>query len=219
MAAPLHVDSEEYPARDRFDRRQRRIARFEDYAAVDAALRPGRRGIDLPVGLSDSVVAAGHSNGALIAQVAAGARLALAAGAEPVRCWRHPAAVVALSPPPPMPDLIDASGWSDVDVPSLCVTGTADVMPGFVSDWREHCRSYEAAMRAPAYALIFRGMDHYFNGAFGRLADSVDPASVAALQEHCAAFVQGVLANRPPHPERWRERTSRRVTALARLCS
>ncbi|WP_232494654.1 alpha/beta hydrolase [Novosphingobium kaempferiae] len=162
VCAPMHLDSEEHGARVIDDPSKVRRTRVEDFALVSATLSQGIVGLP-PITRHAAV---GHSYGALIAQVAGGALLDPATGTDPLP-GPEPLCVVALSPPPPMPGVIDAAGWSRCTLPMLCVTGTADVMPGFVDDWRQHLVSCDAAPRG--VPMVFEGMDHYFDGAFGRL--------------------------------------------------
>jgi len=105
--------------------------------------------------------------------------------------------VIASSPPGPIPQLFSEDRWSDIAVPMLVVIGTADVLPGFIDDWRLHLRSFEMATRGPAYALVFDNQDHYFGGAFGRpkevltAASSRAPTSLFRLSE---VFAESVFA-------------------------
>lgn len=183
IAAPLHVDSELNPSRDQYDGNATMLARLEDYALLTDSEELRSALAERGVALHAGVIAAGHSYGALIAQAAAGARLQrldpppaqlLAARARIV-------GVVALSPPGTMDGYVEAQDYALVEKPMLVVTGTTDILPGFVDDWRGHLASYEAASVAPAYALIFTEQDHYFNGAFGRPKDDLAPSTVEAL--------------------------------------
>jgi alpha-beta hydrolase superfamily lysophospholipase len=179
VAAPLHVDSEDHPDRARYDTAAIRTTRIEDYAAVDAAF-----GTELPV------VAAGHSYGALIAQLAGGARLAKGL---PRLVARAPRAVIALSPPPMLPGVIGPEGWNRMHAPMLTITGDADVMPGFADRWEQHLHAYHAQNREHAHALVFKGMDHYFGGAFGRLKPDAPIAPVEILNRAVLSCVRTCL--------------------------
>lgn len=183
IAAPLHVDSELNPSRDQYDGSATMLARLEDYALLTDSLALRSALAERGVALREGVIAAGHSYGGLIAQAAAGARLQqldppptqLLAARDRI------VGVVALSPPGTMAGYVEAQDYSLIEKPMLVVTGTTDILPGFVDDWRGHLASYEAAGAEPAYALIFTQQDHYFNGAFGRPQDDLDPATVGAL--------------------------------------
>ncbi|MFC0204589.1 alpha/beta hydrolase family protein [Novosphingobium soli] len=195
VAAPLHLDSEEHPARLVDDPLRVRRTRLEDFALCARLLCEGGGGLP-PVRRH---VAAGHSYGALVAQVAGGARLASGEGG----CGPAPACVIALSPPPPIPGVIDAQGWSACRAPMLCITGTADVLPGFVDDWRLHLASYEAV--GQGFAAVFDGMDHYGNGAFGRLRPGHGDrdARIAALNAMVTAFARAWTAGGPVAARDW----------------
>ncbi len=108
--------------------------------------------------------AMGHSYGALIAQVAAGA---VAANAPPSPL-RPPQALVAWSPPGPMPGLIDARGWSSIGTAALTITGTADILPGFINQWELHRIAHDQTPPGARWLWVGQGIDHYFGGMFGR---------------------------------------------------
>lgn len=211
VAAPLHTDSEEYPDGKRYP--DSRATRFEDWRVVDAAMRGARlKGIRF----SGKVVAAGHSYGALIAEVAGGARLAQEGGLA--RDWRMPTAVVAISPPGVIPAFVSTQGFARIERPTLVVTGTTDVLPGFVDRWASHLDSYEAAPTGRGYALTFDGMNHYFNGAYGRptAAGSAAAPQVARLNTLVLNFIDAAVAGRAPSVAAWAAHSGDGVTAQAK---
>lgn len=224
VAAPLHVDSEEYARRDEFDPPAALAARLEDMALLaggdEFAAALEEKGLDPAPGF----IAAGHSYGALIAQVAAGAGLDGMAEvpAELVSLQPMATAVIALSPPGPLKGLVAPEDWASVRAPMLVVTGTTDVLPGFIDDWQLHLVAFDEAASAPAYALIYREQDHYFNGAFGRPAPELDAASEAALAsltDLVTAFMAAAVDGTLPSAERWRSLESETVEARARLAA
>lgn len=156
IAAPNHVDSEAHPNRDAFNQSDAMGKRIEDYSLIASELD------------ADEVIAVGHSFGGLIAQIAGGAELSGPAAALKIGPAQRPLAVVAISPPGPMPGMMEPLGWSKVERPQLVVTGTEDILPGFVDDWRAHLVSFDAASHSETYSLVYSGMDHYLNGAYGR---------------------------------------------------
>ncbi len=156
VVAPNHVDSEEHPNREDYGQNDAMGKRVEDYAAIAAHFD------------AEQTIAIGHSFGGLIAQLAGGAELSGPAAALKIAEEYRPDAVVAISPPGPMPGVMEAEGWAKIEVPQLIVTGTTDILPGFVDDWRDRLVSYEASLIPETYALIYDDMDHYFDGAYGR---------------------------------------------------
>lgn len=116
----------------------------------------------------DHMAVMGHSYGALVAQLAAGAIASDPDGTRPNRKLSGVDALVAFSPPGPLPKTIDAAGWSSIDVPSLTVTGTADILPGFIDDWRLHKAGHNATPEGARWLWVGKGVDHYFGGSFGR---------------------------------------------------
>lgn len=215
VAAPLHTDSEEYPEPKKYP--DSRATRLADWRAVDRAFRgtlsfSALRGITL----SGQVIAAGHSYGALIALVAGGAEMV-----DPdwsIGAVRKPAAVIALSPPGTMKGLVTSQGLAKLSVPALIVTGTTDVLPGFIDTWQQHLEPYEAAAPGLGYALVFAGMNHYFNGAYGRPTEEGAQASarqVARLDSEVTRFIHGALTGGLPNAETWAKRSDAMVEARA----
>ncbi|MCB1623032.1 MAG: alpha/beta fold hydrolase [Pseudomonadales bacterium] len=217
VAAPLHVDSEEHPERARYKPTDSLGLRLEDYDLVVATYGTGRLASYPDIELSGDVIAAGHSYGALIAQIAGGARLD-GDYAPMVTKSPLPLAVVAISPPGPIPNYVSSAGWSHIAVPELVVSGTTDVLPGIASEWNLHMVSYTAAPAGRAYALVFESMDHYFNGAYGRLkaTDAATDQAVRKLNAEVLRFAQAVRAHDPHMADEWIANSSPGVTATAR---
>ncbi|MEO0996993.1 MAG: hypothetical protein AAFX58_05710, partial [Pseudomonadota bacterium] len=174
-------------------------------------------GID-GVTLSGKIIAAGHSFGGLIAQIAAGAELDPAVDAALSETAIRPLAVIALSPPGPIPDYISAAGWGKLRTPSLTVTGTADIIPEFTPKWELHKASYEAAPAGGAYLLVFDGMDHYFNGAFGRRGAQgfEENSAVVLLNGIILDFVRSVETGSLPIDSEWTALSSDALLAESR---
>jgi len=127
------------------------------------------------------VCAAGHSFGAVVAQALAGARI-IAPGEVEARSapMAGIAACIALSPPGPLKGFIPADSWSTVAVPSFLQTGDADILPGFVDDWRLRLTGFAGPPNR--WTLIGHGVDHYFHGLICRLSPGA-AADRLALQE------------------------------------
>jgi pimeloyl-ACP methyl ester carboxylesterase len=154
--APLHVDSTDHPNHADYPAAASWPARIADMRAL--AERYGARGY----------IAAGHSYGGLMALALGGASPPVPPGvATPLRDERV-LAVVAFSPPAPIPGFVDATAFATLAVPALIQTGTADVPPGS-TDWAGHLVAWEApAAGGNRYALVLEGVDHYFKGAICR---------------------------------------------------
>lgn len=175
VLAPMHVDSEDYPrAQGETERPPHPITwatRNEDYAlaldpsgAVVTAL--GAKGLALD---AQRKVALGHSYGALIAQLPGGAKAFEPDGSQVNRTNVNVDAVVGWSPPGPMPGFMANEGWSSLTAPSLTLTGTADILPGFIDDWKAHKASHDFAPEGQRALWVGEGVDHYFGGVFGRV--------------------------------------------------
>ncbi len=172
VAAPLHVDSELHPNKDQYTQADALGLRIEDFTLTSQHFHTNA---DLEIdGLSTSseIIAAGHSFGAIIAQVAGGAMLDPAAYTHDEIAGPAPLAIVALSPPGAIPNFLSKEGWHSISHPMFLITGTQDVLPGFVPEWELRLDSYNAAPSSLSIAAVFEGADHYFNGAFGRLSET-----------------------------------------------
>ena len=161
VLAPLHVDSAEHPRNREFPGMASWKARIEDVQTLSAHVGAG------------PWVAAGHSYGALVALTLGGAGAVVPEGMTGPLADPAARAVVAFSPPAPIPALCTAEGYARLAVPALIQTGTADRPPGPSADtadaWRGHLVPYEAA--APGndrYGLVLDAVDHYFGGAICR---------------------------------------------------
>ncbi|HPF26854.1 MAG: alpha/beta hydrolase [Steroidobacteraceae bacterium] len=218
VVAPLHVDSEDHPDRANYEQSESLRLRLEDYDLAVASYGGKTPTMILPgVETSGDVIAAGHSYGALIAQIAGGARLDGSFTAASTRA-PLPLAVVAISPPGPIPNYVSSAGWSQIKVPQLVISGTTDIVPGIAPEWNLHMASYEAAPAGKAYALVFDRMDHYFNGAYGRLQpiDASTELAVQKLNAEILRFAKAMHDRDPAMADQWIANSSAGVKAIAR---
>lgn len=154
--APLHVDSPEHPDTKSFPGTTTWRARIEDMRAL-AAHVGGR------------YISAGHSYGGLTALSLGGAAADLPEGISGPLRDPNAIAVVAFSPPGPIPGLISAEGYAGLAVPALIQTGDKDVplgkAPATADGWKVHLAAYEAAAAGgDRYALVLEGVNHFFGG-------------------------------------------------------
>lgn len=161
ILAPLHVDSAEHPRTKDFPGLANWKARIEDMRALSAHV--GNR----------PWIAGGHSYGGLVALTLGGATAVVPEGLTGPLSDANARAVVAFSPPAPIPVLCTADGYAKIAVPAMIQTGTKDIVPGITSTdgegWRGHLVPYEAAAAGKhRYGLILDGVDHYFGGAICR---------------------------------------------------
>jgi hypothetical protein len=129
----------------------------------------------------DAVAVAGHSFGAVVAQAVAGAKLLDPEDHKPIA--DRPTGVLAcmtFSPPGPLDGFIPPYAWSGVSVPSLLQTGDADILPGFVNDWRLRLTGFSGP--PDRWTIVAKGVDHYFGGLICRLK-AAPPADLVALEE------------------------------------
>ena len=170
VIAPMHIDSEDFGATGRPMRSETWRTRNLDMAkalAPDQKIREALRQQGYSI-VSEQTVSAGHSYGAVIAQLPGGAMAIEPDGSQINRTNPAVDAVVGWSPPGEVPGMISAAGWSTLSAPTLTITGTTDILPGFIDDWRAHKASYDYSPEGNRALWVGEGIDHYFGGMFGR---------------------------------------------------
>ncbi|WP_426369373.1 serine hydrolase [Pseudocolwellia sp. HL-MZ7] len=133
--------------------------------------------------LTNKYIAAGHSYGALAAQILGGASLQVQGDSSrnipnSLKDDRV-VGVVAFSPPGVMENRLTAKAWTTMDTPQLVITGTKDVLPPFWPNYEMHKVSYENALAGENYLLVLNEVDHYFGNLIGRLDHVVNPQKQA----------------------------------------
>ncbi len=193
VVAPLHVDSVKYPGREKFSMQQgfgERLADMKAASGYAAARWPG-----VPV------AAGGHSYGTLISLALGGAMADMAPLRDP-----SVVAVIGYSSPGRIPGLITPTTYASLAVPVLIVTGDQDLVPGFVTDAKDHLYPVESAPAGDKVALVLAGGDHNLIGgepeALYARARDVGTAFLQAevLKDDAAAKV---LAAEDSDSERW----------------
>ncbi len=166
IISPMHIDSETIEYEKPPGIGEIWTTRKQDALAL---LDPQVGSDELPDGVrvsDQAVIVAGHSFGAFTAQALVGA---LAIGDEPLSHKFPIAAVVALSPPGPLPNFIGEQAWDRLRIAQLVTTGTADVTPGFSDDWKLHAASHHRALAGDQWLWVGNDVDHYFGRIMGRL--------------------------------------------------
>ncbi|MEO0575566.1 MAG: alpha/beta fold hydrolase [Pseudomonadota bacterium] len=178
VVAPLHIDSELLtagtappPHSETWSTRKEDIALpLSRVASLQAALTSAQLADP-----ADGYLAAGHSYGAFVAQTLGGAR---AIGEQPETDSRL-VGMIAFSPPGPIQGFIGDDAWQSIATPQLVLTGTADVLPGFIDDWRAHAIAHQQPSAGDQWLWVGRDVDHYFGRVIGRLTRDTPPQSVA----------------------------------------
>ncbi|WP_239026444.1 alpha/beta hydrolase family protein [Novosphingobium decolorationis] len=157
VLAPLHVDSREHPRTKDFPGLASWKTRIEDMRLLIAAIG------DTPF------IAAGHSYGGLVATTLGGSQGVAPEGISAPFYPRLAKAVVAFSPPAPVPVLMTAEGYGKIAVPALIQTGTIDNPPSIDDPeseaWKGHLAPFDAAAEGGnRYGLVLQGANHYFGG-------------------------------------------------------
>jgi len=172
VAAPWHLDSEEVkkelpitPAENWQDRLEGIRALLEEHELLEESLNSTGLSVN-----SELIGVAGHSYGGITAQYFAGAKVIDPADTkEKTERLNAVKAVLAYSPPGPIPGFIEKDAWSNLITPSFVITGTRDVLPGFLDDWKAHLAAHETSPDSNKWAFIGTGVDHYFGYQIGRL--------------------------------------------------
>jgi len=180
VMAPLHVDSVRHPDRAKFTMQASFGERIADMSA--AVAEAARVFPDQPIGI------VGHSFGTLTA-------LCLAGGLQRLGAFRQAAvrSVVGFSSPGNIPGLVTADAYASVDVPTMIVTGTADTIPGFVTDPADHLLAAKTANGAPRYAYVVGSGGHELIADF--------PA-MGRVQTPLALFLAATVRGDAPARER-----------------
>lgn len=126
------------------------------------------------------IAAAGHSFGAFTAQQLGGARaIDLDSGAHTEGRDARISAVIAISPPGPMFEIINDQSWKNLDTPMLATTGTWDVNAQFWPEWTAHRLSYDTARPGKNWLLVVEGADHYLGNLICRTEREAAPQNDA----------------------------------------
>lgn len=151
VLAPHHVDSVRHVDRAKFSRQASFPERLADMRAASAYAATRWSG--------KPVAAAGHSFGTLTALTMAGALARIGPFRDPTV-----KAVLGFSTPGKIPGLISPNAYESNAVPTMIVTGDRDVVPGLVTDWRDHLYPIETAPAGDKYALVLGGAEHELIG-------------------------------------------------------
>ncbi len=147
VVAPLHVDSVRHPQRASYDGQAAFATRIADLAVVRGFLRATRPGKPL--------IAAGHSFGSLMSLIEAGAVTVAGPLGDP-----DVKAVVAFSSAGDLRGVIGPDTYAGLQTPTLMITGDADLVEGYVTDWRAHRSPFDRAAPGDKMLLVFEGGDH-----------------------------------------------------------
>ncbi|WGM31000.1 alpha/beta hydrolase [Brevundimonas sp. NIBR11] len=169
VIAPLHVDSLQHPQHADYDNRAAFATRIMDMAVARSVVRATHPG--------KPIIAAGHSFGSLISLIEGGAVTAAGAHGDP-----DLKGVIALSSAGDIPGLVSPTTWEGLDIPLMLITGDRDLVPGFVADWRDHRRPFDASPAGGKTLIIFEGADHEF-------VDNADDSDFALVIEATEAFL------------------------------
>lgn len=168
------------------------IARARDLGFALDALLSG----ELAARIDDSrIVAAGHSYGANTTLLAAGARVTRD-GREIVLKDERVRAAIVISAPPFYGDSEPRRILSGIDLPSLHVTATEDIIriPGYYSGAADRVALFDAMGSGRKWLAVFEGGSHsMFTDRAGTGGVALNPQVKAATQALTLAFVRTVF--------------------------
>ena len=147
VVAPLHVDSLRHPDHADHDNQSAFMTRIVDLAVTRDFVRQTRAG--------RPIIAAGHSFGSLMSLIEAGAVTAVGPQGDP-----DVKAVIAFSSAGDLPGLISPNTYTGLHTPTLMITGTEDLVPGYVTDWTGHRGPFDRSAPGDKMLLVVEGGDH-----------------------------------------------------------
>lgn len=161
-----------------------------------------------------NLIAAGHSYGGAVAQALGGARMFARDGTKDRSETRDTRfkAVLAWSPPGPLPNFIDDQTAAGIETPMLLITGTKD-FSAMWPDWRLHAATFDTAKPGDKSLLVVDGLDHYLGGLAcaekptppqRAEAKTVVAAMIAFLEAHTKNDVQALALMRCEMQTPWK---------------
>jgi len=172
VVAPLHVDSLRHPPHAEVDGPAAFMTRLVDLAVARGYAKTQHAG--------KPIIAAGHSFGSLMSAISGGAVTIAGPQGDP-----DVKAVVALSSAGDLDGVVTPESYAALTVPTLMITGDADLVPQYVTDWRAHRSAFDRSPAGGKMLLVFEGGDH----SLIRNADEADfdliaRASTAFMKAH-----------------------------------
>lgn len=152
------------------------VKKILDHLDALDALQPGLAArVD-----STRIAITGHSFGAFTAQMLGGAAAVNLESGERVEGRdARVRAVLAISPPGPMFEIINDQSWKNMTAPMLVTTGTWDVNAQFWPEWQAHKLSFDTAPSGHNWLLVVEGADHYLGNLICRPEREAPPQNDA----------------------------------------
>lgn len=157
VVAPLHVDSLRHPDHAAYDGQAAFATRIADLAVMRGFIKATRAGKPL--------IAAGHSFGSLMSFIGGGAVTVAGPLGDP-----DIKAIVAFSSAGDLQGVILPDTYAALRAPALMITGDADLVPRYVTDWHAHRSPFDRSPPGDKMLLVFAGADH----SLVRNADAAD---------------------------------------------
>lgn len=184
VAIPIHPDSKSHPLHKSYDPNKYMEYRIEDHQLILEHIAK-TQGADTPW------ISVGHSFGAMIAAMFSG--ITLDENILNTRALGAPSHNIALSPPNAIPNAFPAAAFKKLEIPMLLVTGTNDLVPTMIDNWKDHLDLYKKAPEGKVTAIVFDDQDHYFNGLYGRITER----NRAQADDDLIHLMQAFLNNEP----------------------
>jgi hypothetical protein len=180
VVAPLHVDSLRHPDHALYDGQAAFSTRIADLAVAQGFIKATRAG--------KPIIAAGHSFGSLMSFIEGGAVTVAGPLGDP-----DIKAIIAFSSAGDLQGVILPDTYASLRTPALMVTGDADLVPGYVTDWQAHRSPFDRGAPGDKMLLVFAAADH----SLVRNADEADfDLIVRATTDFMEAYALGDAAAR-----------------------
>ncbi|MFN4297023.1 MAG: alpha/beta hydrolase [Brevundimonas sp.] len=175
VIAPLHVDSLQHPDHGDYDNVAAFSTRLMDLAVARAMA--GQAHPEKPL------IVAGHSFGSLMSAIQAGAVTAAGPMGDPAV-----QGVIAFSSAGSLPGVVTPDTYATLTAPFLMITGDRDVVPGYVTDWRDHRAPFDLSPAGDKILMVFEGAEH-------DLVAAADDAAFAVILRATQAFLDAHALN------------------------
>jgi dienelactone hydrolase len=192
------------------------IARAQDFRFALDTLLSGELAGRLN---AQRIVAAGHSYGANTTLLASGARVPRAGGVIDLHDTRVRAAVV-ISAPPFYGQAEPKQILSNINVPSLHVTATEDIIriPGYYSGAQDRVAVFDATGGPRKWLAVYEGGSHsMFTDRSGTGGTLLNPQVKAATQALVMAFVRRVFDGDERSITQWPEQHTAILARFAQV--
>jgi dienelactone hydrolase len=146
---------------------------------------------------TETVVAAGHSFGGLVAQTLGGASFFEPASGKTITLNQpRIKAVIVFSGAGRLPPILRSEDFATLKLPTLVTVGTDDLKQSEISGYRWRREPYDLMPRGSRYLLVLQGADHYLGGLVCRSdlpKKPLGPQWLSLFNQTTVAFMDAAL--------------------------